>query len=283
MIFGAFDRGYRRRLRLGLPTVLGLAERGFFIPCRDASKVDGPDGYPALAPVFRAAEPHFTSVLVAIDQYRDALLAIGTEPPPQPRWRQTWFPGLDAAAAYALVRYHRPRRIVEIGCGHSTRFFARAIADDGLATTLVAIDPDPRADLAGLLVDLRRQPVQQVDPALFTTLSAGDILAIDSSHVLMPGTDVDLLLNQVLPSLPVGVLVHVHDVFLPDGYPPAWRWRGYNEQLAIGPLIQSRGWTLRWSSHYVATRMAWRLRDHVAGTLERHPDAIESSLWLEKA
>lgn len=86
------------------------------------------------------------------------------------------------------------------------------------------------------------------------------MLAIDSSHVLMPGTDVDVLLNRALPALPAGILVHVHDVFLPDGYPPAWAWRGYNEQLAIATLIQGGGFRLVWSSRYVATRMAEPLR-----------------------
>jgi hypothetical protein len=54
-----------------------------------------------------------------------------------------------------------------------------------------------------------------------------------SAHILMPGTDVDILFNHVLPGLRRGVLVHVHDIFLPDDYPPEWEWRGYNEQLGL--------------------------------------------------
>ena len=72
-------------------------------------------------------------------------------------------------------------------------------------------------------------------------LAPGDVLSIDSSHILMPGTDVDILLNRVLPALPAGVLVHIHDVFLPDDYPPAWSWRGYNEQLGVAALVQGGG------------------------------------------
>ena len=33
------------------------------------------------------------------------------------------------------------------------------------------------------------------------------------------------------------MLLHVHDIFLPDPYPAAWDWRGYNEQAAVAPLI----------------------------------------------
>ena len=58
----------------------------------------------------------------------------------------------------------------------------------------------------------------------------------------MPGTDVDMLFNHVLPGLKRGVMVHVHDVFLPDDYPPEWEWRGYNEQLGIATLIQGGGY-----------------------------------------
>ena len=67
-----------------------------------------------------------------IEQYAAELEAIGSAPPPAPRWNQDWFPRLDAAAAYAMVRNTRPRRIVEVGSGHSTRFMARAVADGGL-------------------------------------------------------------------------------------------------------------------------------------------------------
>ena len=106
---------------------------------------------------------------------------------------------------------------------------------------------------------------------------------IDSSHILMPGTDVDLLFNTVLPSLPSGVHLHIHDVFLPDAYPKDWSWRGYNEQNVVAALFTSGGYGLRWSSHYVATRM----RSDVAGAgldrLALLPGAHETSLWLVKA
>ena len=112
-------------------------------------------------------------------------------------------------------------------------------------------------------------------------LGAGDILFVDSSHVLMPGSDVDCILNHLLPRLPAGVVVHFHDIFLPDAYPAAWSWRGYNEQNAVAALL-SGGWRLLWSSHWVATRMSG---DVVAAGLARLPlnaGGYEGSLWLEK-
>lgn len=221
-------------------------------------------------------------MLNAIDACAPVLLAIADEaaPPPAPRFRQDWFPRLDAAAAYALVRSRRPARLVEIGCGHSTRWFARGVADGGLATRLTAIDPRPRASLAGLPVEFIRATLQGAGPAPFAALAASDMLSLDGSHVLMPGTDVAL--NRILPRLPAGVLVHIHDVFLPDPYPVRWAWRGYNEQQAVAAMLAGGGWRILWSSRWAARRMAERLAGSVAARLPLPAGAFEASLWLEK-
>jgi hypothetical protein len=274
-----------RRLAFGLATLLGLKKRGFFIPYRYADQVPQRSErhpYEALELLFRAAEPSFLGVIEAMNACADAFHSIGREPAPEPRWNQDWFPRLDAAAAYVFVRAGEPSRIIEVGSGHSTRFMARAIRDGGIASEITAIDPAPRADIEGTGARLIRQTAQEAGLATFAPLSSGDILFIDSSHILMPGTDVDLLLNHVLPALPVGVMVHVHDIFLPDDYPPEWEWRGYNEQLGVAALIQSRGYRLLWSSHYAATRMALAVATSAAAGLELLPGAHESSLWLVK-
>jgi hypothetical protein len=227
-------------------------------------------------------EDAFRQMIVVIDGFAGDLEAIGGEPPPAPRWRQHWFPRLDAACAYAMVRRRRPARLIEIGAGHSTRFFARAAADGGHPTRITVIDPAPRADIGRLGVEALRNSLQRVGDAPFADLAPGDVLSIDSSHILMPGTDVDILLNRVLPDLPAGVLVHVHDVFLPDDYPPAWSWRGYNEQLGVAALLQGGGWRILWSSRYVATRLSADLESTVVARLPLAADAFEASLWLEK-
>ena len=278
----------RTQLRLGafgLLTVLGLKKRGFFIPYRYADQLPGAGErppYESFERLFAAAKPTFAGVLDSMDRNADALAAIGQAPPPEPRWNQDWFPRLDAAAAYVLVRETRPRRIVEVGSGHSTRFMARAIRDGGLATQVSAIDPAPRADIEGLDATMLRRTVQAAGLGPFEALQAGDILFIDSSHILMPGTDVDFLFNRVLPTLPAGVLLHIHDVFLPDEYPADWDWRGYNEQLGVAALIQG-GFDLIWSSHYAVTRMADQVAASAAGRLELKTGAREASLWLVKA
>lgn len=283
---GLSARAWRRRAGLGLCTVLGLAKRGFFIPYRHAAALPGPGQrgpYGPIEALFQAHRGTFEEVLRSIEACSADLSRIGGEPPPAPRWDQSWFPRLDAAAAYALVRRQRPRRILEVGSGHSTRFLARAVADGRLDTRITAIDPAPRAPVERLDIDLRRQLLSAADAALFRELGPGDFLLIDSSHILMPGSDVDFLLGHVLPILPPGVLVHFHDIFLPDDYPPDWDWRGYNEQQGVLALLVGGGWKPRFASRFVATRMADALAGTVLATLPLPAEARDSGLWLEKA
>ena len=287
-------RSNLRRFRFGLTTLTGLARRGFFIPYRYAAGVTNAGSRPvtvSATQAFAEAEPQFLQVLADIEAMAGDLERIAgpqtaDAPNPAPRWAQAWFPPLDACVAYALVRSRKPRRIVEVGSGHSTRFLARAVHDGGLTASITAIDPAPRAKLAGLsvggqAVEWRRGTVQEAGLAPFAALQAGDILFIDSSHILMPGTDVDLLFNHVLPALPNGTLVHIHDIFLPDDYPISWDWRGYNEQLAIVPMLTG-GWKTLFASRYAETRMAPALQTSPVAKLPNPEGAPASSLWLEK-
>ena len=274
-------RGARRRLLFGLQTALGLAWRGFFIPYARADAVAPPGPLAWVEARFEAALPAFLAAMDDIDALAPALAAIGGAPPPEPRWDQDWFPRLDAAMLYALARRRPLRRAVEVGSGHSTRFLLRALRDGGADAEVTAIDPAPRASLAGLEGRLRllRQTVQEAGRQPFEALEAGDWLVIDSSHVAMPGTDVDFLFGHILPALPPGVLVHVHDVFLPDPYPEDWAWRGYNEQLAVALLIAG-GWRPVFASRYMATRRPDRITRSAVATLPLPPGARDTSLWL---
>jgi hypothetical protein len=264
---------------MGLATLLG-GGRGFFIPHRYAGAVE-PCAYPVLEARLATCVPAFQSVLAEIESHAARLERL-RGPAPEPRFDQEWFPRLDAAAAYAMVCRARPARIVEVGSGHSTRFLARAIGDEALECELLCIDPAPRAALRGLPVRWIEDVVQRAPETYFQRLQPGDVLFVDSSHVLMPGSDVDWLLNRVLPGLSSGVLVHFHDVFLPDPYPAAWAWRGYNEQQALAPLLHGGAYACLFASHYVATRLPDRLAHGVLARLPHIAAAPESSLWLKK-
>jgi len=281
-----------RKFLMGLETVLGLRRRGFFIPYRYAHTMPGAGEiphYPAALAALEARRAAQGEVIRLIDKYAVDLEAIGGgggggdgQSAPQPKWTQDWFPRLDAAAAYALVRESKPQRIVETGSGHSTRFLARAVADEGCATAITAIDPAPRAAIDNLGIEIIRATLAQAGDGPYAKLQSGDILFVDSSHILMPGSDVDDLINRILPRLPQGVLVHIHDMFLPDDYPASWAWRGYNEQSAVLPLITGGGYEIVFSSHFVVRHMPDSLAETVLNRLPKPEGAFETSLWLRK-
>ncbi|MEZ5830808.1 MAG: class I SAM-dependent methyltransferase [Dongiaceae bacterium] len=279
-------REWFRRLCFGLDTLLSLDRLGFFIPYRHARSVTPPARYEAIAALFEAALPEMQSSLDALEALAEDLQRIQHDAPaPEPRWGQDWFCGLDAAMLYAQIRRHRPARIVEIGSGHSTRFAARAIADGELDCRLIAIDPEPRANLGTLRVEWHRATLQQAlksgGDALFGELHPGDLLFVDSSHIMMPGTDVELILTEMLPRLPEGTLVHIHDMFLPDPYPDSWAWRGYNEQGAVAAMIAGGGWDILFASRFAQQQFAERLRSGPLGAIVNVAAPV-TSLWLAK-
>jgi len=274
-----------RRLKMGLNTVLGLKKQGFFIPYRYAgspSPLANRTHYPAILSQMQDSTEKQAQFLGEMSAYSDQFASFGKTPPPEPRWEQDWFPRMDGAAAYKMVRDTAPEHIIEVGSGHSTRFMARAIKDGGLKTSFTAIDPAPRADISKLDVKILNKTVQEVDPTLFDLLQPNDILFIDSSHIAMPGTDVDMLFLDILPRLPAGVNVHIHDIFLPLSYPESWAWRGYNEQQIVAPLLTSGGFELLFSSQFVFTEMKDILHNSKLADIPMLPGAMETSLWLRK-
>lgn len=196
------------------------------------------------------------------------------------RFDQDWFTGLDATLAYTLIRAVRPRRVVEVGSGHSTRFIARAIHDAGANTHLLSIDPQPRREIDALCSEVDRRPLSVDSAQRLTELDGGDVLFIDGSHIFMAGTDVDLFASHVLPALPTGCLVHLHDLFLPDDYPVEWHWRGYNEQSLVSALIGTGRLQVEAAAHWLATRHPGRLEGVHAPCC---PTGYQSSIWFRVA
>jgi predicted O-methyltransferase YrrM len=137
-----------------------------------------------------------------------------------------YFESCDAEVAYCMVRHWKPRRIIEIGSGYSSRVMAAAlrtnIEKDAIAGELITVDPSPErlpTDGLGDVATVIAAPVQHLDMSLFSSLQPDDVLFIDSSHVVGVGTDVVREYLQILPALRPGVLIHVHDIFLPFDYP----------------------------------------------------------------
>jgi predicted O-methyltransferase YrrM len=159
---------------------------------------------------------------------------------------QTVFCQADAVFLYSFLRLQQPRRIIEVGSGYSSAVMLDT-ADRFLTCRpdITFIEPFP-VTLKRLLrpgdhskVTLIEDKVQHVPMERFTSLQAGDLLFIDSSHVMKCGSDVQFLMFEVLPRLSVGVVVHFHDVFRTFEYPRAWLLKGcyWNENYALRAFL----------------------------------------------
>ena len=155
----------------------------------------------------------------------------------EPYWDNTYFSALDAIALYGFLGSRKPSRFVEVGSGNSTKFGRRAVRDLALNTQIISVDPSPRAEVDALCDRVVREPLENVDTALFDELEAGDMLFVDSSHRVFENSDVTVFFLEILPRLKSGVTVHLHDIFLPFDYPRLWMDRHYSEQYLLAAYL----------------------------------------------
>lgn len=185
----------------------------------------------------------------------------------------------DADALYLMIRRYKPGRVIEVGCGNSTRVTRQAVLDGGLQTRITAIDPYPRADIAHVVDEFEQKRLEDVDPALFETLRSGDVLFIDSSHQVRMSNDVAHLFCRIIPTLASGVVIHVHDVFLPYEYPkrffydcPSWA-----EQYVLHTLLQGGGYDILWPGYYLQ-----QARPDAVAALPFLAGGRAQSFWMRK-
>ena len=152
------------------------------------------------------------------------------------------FDGTDALVAYCMVRQFQPRLIIEIGSGLSSLLLAQAAARNS-SSNLTCIEPFPRELVRKGFPGLRsliEKKVQDIDVEFFSQLESRDLLFIDSSHTVKVGGDVNYLFLEVLPRLNPGVIVHVHDIFLPFEYRRDWvmdEFRFWGEQYLLQAFL----------------------------------------------
>jgi predicted O-methyltransferase YrrM len=170
------------------------------------------------------------------------------------------FDGVDAEMLFGLIRLLKPQHMYEIGSGFSTLLAADALRRnraDGHLCRCIAIDPYPSMELQARLpsdVELWRIPIQEVSVDAFQSLYENDILFIDSSHVCKIGSDVQFVFLEVLPRIRPGVVVHVHDIFMPMEYPKQWvldQHLFWNEQYVLQTFLSFNTtfevlWAGRW-------------------------------------
>ncbi len=195
----------------------------------------------------------------------------------------------DGTIYFAMIRWLRPRRIIEVGAGFSSclamdtndRFFDALIE-------LTFIDPFPEI-LLGLLDDqdpyrqcILPSRIQDTSIEVFERLQANDILFIDSSHVSKLGSDVNDYMFRILPRLKAGVVIHIHDIPYPFEYGPAWivdENRSWNEAYLLRSFLQyNPRFRIIYFNHLVK-------RLYAANLAKRIPICLKNcgaSIWLRK-
>ncbi len=155
----------------------------------------------------------------------------------QPGWNNGFLPGLDIMALYTVLAELKPRRYVEIGSGNSTKVAHKAKTDLGLQTEIISIDPYPRAEIDHLADQVIRTPFEQLDNTFLRDLEENDVLFVDNSHRVLPNSDAMVFFLEVLPELKKGVVVHIHDIYIPYDYPQFMCDRFYSEQYALAAFV----------------------------------------------
>lgn len=158
-----------------------------------------------------------------------------------PVWNNGFLPGLDIVGIYGMLAKYRPEQYIEIGSGNSTKVARKAILENDLKTKITSIDPNPRASIDHLADQVIRLPFEELPDNRFIVdlLGENDVLFIDNSHRVFPNSDAMICFMELLPYLKKGVLVHIHDIYLPFDYPQFMCDRFYNEQYMLAAFILS--------------------------------------------
>jgi Methyltransferase domain len=204
----------------------------------------GQANHEKLEALIAAGTDRYRDFLRIILGYSESLANIPVDAPAdsaEPSYQNMFLPGLDSVALYAFVSEFRPKRYIEIGSGNSTKFVARAVHTNSTTTQLISIDPNPRADIDQLCDQTIRSALEETDLGVFKTAEAGDILFFDGTHRCLQNSDVTCFFLEVLPTLEPGVIVHIHDIFLPEDYPPEWFERSYSEQYMLAVYLLAKG------------------------------------------
>ena len=178
-----------------------------------------------------------------------------------------YYEAVDAEVLWAILRELRPGRVVELGSGWSSMIIAAALKANGGDAEYEVYDPLPREPAPP---HVRRVPAQEVPEDVFAALADRDVLFVDTTHTVKTGGDVNRIVLDVLPRLAPGVLVHFHDVLLPDEVDRRW--------------IES-GWY--WTEQYLLQAFltgndAWRVELALHALGLSRPEELASAFWVRR-
>lgn len=228
-------------------------------------------------------------------KHQRELAAIPIEPPPSGYgYRNRNFGMVDAGLLYGMIRRLRPRHVLEVGGGMTTLLIRKALEDGGIGCEHVCIEPYEPVELDARSVRVWRCPVERTDPDEWVNfLEAGDLLFVDSSHVVKPQGDVLFIFQELLPRLRRGVWVHFHDIFTPRDYPERWLLKAkilWTEQYLLETYLCGHPeWEIVLAAHLLAeehpealAEAIPMLRTYPKGLLPNYPPVYPNSFYLRK-
>ncbi len=191
--------------------------------------------------IINANRREYSEILKASLQYKNEFQQIkktGENSDPNfPSWNNGFLPGLDIIGIYTMLSLYKPKKYVEIGSGNSTKVAVKAKTDRKLTTEIISIDPFPRAEIDHLADKVIREPFENISSKFLSELGENDILFVDNSHRILPNSDSMVFYLEVLPRLKKGVIVHIHDIYLPYDYPQFMCDRFYSEQYGLAMYL----------------------------------------------
>lgn len=227
----------------------------------------------------------------AVAGYLPELQTVPVNPPTDGSaygWKNNFWENADAIVQYGLVRLRRPARYVEIGCGWSSLLLKQALARnaaEGHPAAVTLVEPYPNGRLfRHFPADWKTHHciIQRAPFEIFDQLEAGDVLFYDGSHCSKIASDVNWFFFKILPRIKPGVIIHLHDISLPQEYPHPWifeRGQTWNEQYVLQAfLMHNRAYKILIANRYLFCNR----REELEKLYQGIQPAYGGSFWMEK-
>ncbi len=201
----------------------------------------GKPAHPDLLKIIDSNRNHYKDIIYRALSLKEAIYTIKDSKietdNTKPTWNNGFLPGLDIIGIYTIMTIFKPQKYIEIGSGNSTKVAFKAKTEQNLRTEIISIDPRPRTEIDHLVDKIIRAPLENIDFNILDELNENDILFVDNSHRILPNSDSMVFFLEILPRLKKGVIVHIHDIYLPYDYPQFMCDRFYSEQYGLAMYL----------------------------------------------
>jgi len=199
----------------------------------------------------------------------------------------------DGSILYGMIRELKPKRVVEVGSGFSTRVVWMALEKnriEGCPGEIISIEPNPKKILTDLVIEkdnvsLVEERVEKLGLDYFEKLYPIDILFIDSSHNIKCANDVYFLYLQLLPQIPVGTVIHIHDIRFPQEYPKDWLLgakKFWDEQYLLQMFLSyNESFRVVFAANYLYQKHPQLMEESLVG-LSNNNDGWPGCFWLKR-